>query len=177
MIETVNASLFDFGADVIVQQCNAVTRKSHGLSAEIAKRLPYANLYERRVGSTPNTTSKRDEVGCTILCKPPQKSNARPIVACLIAQLAPGKPGVWCDSYNIPASADTAKERLRYFRLALADLRVKLTECDEVIRSIAFPDHIGCGLAGGDWSEYLHEIKQFAQSLPSGTNVTICKQK
>lgn len=177
MIDTVNANLLKFGADVIVQQCNAVTLKSHGLSAEIAKQLPYANLYERRVGSTPNTATKRDEVGRAILCKPLKKSKTQPIVACLIAQLAPGKPGVWCDSYNIPASEDTAKERLRYFRQALADLRVKLTECDEVVRSIAFPDHIGCGLAGGDWSEYLHEIKQFAQSLPSGTNVTICKLK
>lgn len=169
MITIADGNLLDCGANVIVQQCNAVTRTSHGLSAEIAKRLPYANLYEQRAGL--------DEIGRSILCKPPTKNKQHPIVACLIAQLAPGKPGAWCKSYGIPASADTAKERLRYFRQALVDLRAQLTECDEGVQTIAFPDHIGCGLAGGDWSEYLHEIKQFAQSLPSSIHVTICKLK
>ena len=31
-------------------------------------------------------------------------------------------------------------------------------------RSIAFPDHIGCGLAGGDWDTYLALLTNFANA-------------
>ena len=34
------------------------------------------------------------------------------------------------------------------------------------IRGVAFPDHIGCGLAGGDWQRYHSMISQFAACNP-----------
>lgn len=170
-------SLFDCEADIIVQQCNAVTRKSHGLSAEIASRLPYADIYASRSGPSSNTVTSTslNELGRAVLRAPPKRDARRPIVACLIAQIAPGKPGAWCSYYKIDASTDTAAKRLLLFRQALADLRTQLADHDDVA-SIAFPDHIGCGLAGGDWSDYMAEIKAFAASLPAGVTIKICKQ-
>lgn len=168
-------SLFDCKADIIVQQCNAVTRKSHGLSAEIASRLPYADIYASRSGPSPNTTDSLNELGRAVLRAPLKRDARHPIVACLIAQIAPGKPGAWCSYYKIDVSTDTAAKRLLLFRQALADLRTQLADHTDVA-SIAFPDHIGCGLAGGDWSAYLNEIRAFAASLPTGIAVKICKQ-
>lgn len=173
MTEDFSGSLFDCGADIIVQQCNAVTRKAHGLSAEIAKRLPYADIYASRSGSSANTANDLDRAGRSVMCAPPKRDKQHPIVACLIAQLAPGKPGTWCNVYNIEHAKDSANERLRLFRHSLADLRAQLADFEEVT-TIAFPDHIGCGLAGGDWSMYLAEIKAFAEKL-DGVVVKICK--
>ena len=34
------------------------------------------------------------------------------------------------------------------------------------LTSVAFPDKIGCGLAGGRWSDYLHEIEEFKRRNP-----------
>lgn len=169
MIENVNGDVLECGADIVVQQCNAVSKKSHGLSAEIAKRLPYADLYSQR-------TTRRDDIGRAVLCKPPKKDASRPIVACVIAQVAPGKPGDWCKPYNIDPLTDTSAKRLQMFRSGLSDLLSQLPDCEEVT-TIAFPDHIGCGLAGGDWSTYLAEIKEFAQKVSPRYSIKICKKQ
>ena len=169
MIDNVVADVLTCGADIVVQQCNAVTKKSQGLSAQIAKRLPYADLYRHH-------PARRDDVGRTILCNPPKKDATNPIVACLVAQVAPGKPGVWCKEYKVDPSTDTPANRLQMFRSALFDLKSQLPDCEDVT-TIAFPDHIGCGLAGGDWTKYLEEIKEFAQNVAPRYNVKICKQQ
>lgn len=177
MAETVNEDLLSCDADVIVQQCNTVTRRSHGLSASIARRFPYADVYACRSGSKANTASKPETPGTAVLCRPPPGDESQPIVACLMAQLAPGKPGGWCAQYKINAEDDTAARREEYFREALHDLAMAIRDSDGTrVAKIAFPHGIGCGLAGGSWPRYEAMIDQFARSLP-GVKVRICKLK
>ena len=49
-----------------------------------------------------------------------------------------------------------------------------IAEITPKLKSIAFPDHIGCGLGGGDWSDYQGMIEAFA-SENSDIEVWICR--
>ena len=71
-------------------------------------------------------------------------------VICMFAQWAPGKSGVCARSYPAPPlmQADDAVGRLGWFKACL-DLIDALG-----LDAVAIPDHIGCGLAGGDWFRY-----------------------
>lgn len=72
----------------------------------------------------------------------------------MFAQIGPGK------GRN---PADSAQQRLQYFRSCLQQLEQDLP----ADARIAFPYKIGCGLAGGNWDLYLVELQQFARSHPS----------
>lgn len=175
MAETVKCDLLACGADLIVQQCNAVTRRAHGLAASIAERFPYADIYAQRPGFSANTAAKASAVGVAVLCRPPAgSSDSEPIVACLIAQVAPGKPGGWARQYKLRPEDDTAEKREEYFATALDDLATEIRRSEGKIKSVAFPHGIGCGLAGGSWSRYEAMIDRFARSL-RGVKVKICK--
>ena len=176
MAQLVNDDLLSCGADMIVQQCNTVTRRSHGLSASIAERFPYADVYARRSGRRANTADRPERPGTAVLCRPTSAEQSGPIVACLMAQLAPGKPGDWCAQYKIEAEDDSAEKRIEYFERALFDLEEQIRESAGAVKSVAFPHGIGCGLAGGDWLRYEAMIERFARSLP-GVEVKICKLK
>lgn len=173
-VETINADLLSCDADLIVQQCNTVTRRSHGLSAAIAARFPYADVYARRSGQTANTTDSPDVPGTAVFCQPPDGTDG-PIVACLMAQLAPGKPGAWCKQYGIRADSDSAEQRLLHFQSALAELADHIRDSDGKIKAVAFPHGIGCGLAGGKWQHYERAIETFAFSVRGLARVFICK--
>lgn len=77
----------------------------------------------------------------------------QPTIVCLMAQWAPGRPGAYAHVYPEPPEGqkDTAEQRLAWFEEALTSF---LTEVDRAGRSVCLPYHIGCGLAGGDWTEY-----------------------
>jgi hypothetical protein len=46
------------------------------------------------------------------------------------------------------------------------------------LTSIAFPWMVGCGLAGGDWKNYLGELNNFTQFVGSkGVKVSLYQQK
>ena len=59
---------------------------------------------------------------------------------------------------QFPDVTDTAKERLDWFRQAMSTLVDLVPD----LESVAMPARIGCGLAGGDWFDYLQEIRIFA---------------
>ena len=42
-------------------------------------------------------------------------------------------------------------------------------------RSIAFPERVGCGLAGGDWAHYEAMIEEFAARHDGKIAVVICR--
>ena len=44
-------------------------------------------------------------------------------------------------------------------------LKTQLDDLDD-INKIAFPKYIGCGMAGGNWSNYYKMIIEFAKSVP-----------
>ena len=66
---------------------------------------------------------------------------------------------------------DTKEKRLIWFQEALD----KIALIND-IHSIAIPYRIGCGLAGGNWKEYLDKLKNFAENHP-GINVTMYRLK
>jgi DNA (cytosine-5)-methyltransferase 1 len=130
----------------IVHQCNCICQKPKGLAETVFERFPNANVYEqRRRGSrqpdTPGTISVHGRV------------------VNFYSQLNPGKPNREC------LYGDTRQGRLRWFGNCLEKLYHHMK--DQTGVSIAFPWKIGCGLAGGNWKQYLHELKLFAKNHPT----------
>ena len=164
-------------ADAIVHQCNCLTVKAHGLSAQIAMKYPWGNVYFYRRSREPwrrpwhgyrnlAIPADRKEPGTIQILRNPgldivKNSNEethlvpkKPDVIVLYAQWDFGKGG-----YNRTLShhRDTPQERERWFAQCLEELG----QCDSY-QNLAFPYQIGCGLAGGYWSRYLSMIQDFA---------------
>ena len=126
-VKTVHADILT-APEHIVQQVNATSTRPQGLSASLAKAFPNDYYYKlvppaQRRLGTAYSTGK---------------------VIHLCAQRRPGKPS---------GTDDTSKQRLEWFKAALADLTRQMPDAD-----VALPYGIGCGLAGGDWPTYLSVI-------------------
>ena len=177
-IRFVKGSLLD-QPGIIVQQCNCVTVKAHGLSQAIKKVLPYADIYSQRTAQTANTcTVKTRGIPGSCVLSVCSDNFTKPIAASLMGQIAPGRPFQWARVYKIDPSTDSPQIRLNYFRDALEKL---LKACqgskdDERYKRISFPYLIGCGLAGGRWKDYLGTITDFAEKASMhGISVFICQ--
>jgi len=165
-----NGDLLDFSGDIIIQQCNCLTRKAAGLAEAINTKYPYANIYGLRRG-VGNLASPEDRaIPGTIQVL----SGNGPAVACLFAQWKPGKCGSRyyseCTQY-----IDTLSNREKWFSECLDHLKEYIGK--RLILSIAFPAGIGCGLAGGTWRNYEAMIYQFAGLLSEKCTVYIISQK
>lgn len=125
----------------IVQQVNCQSRSARGLSAAVARRYPWANLYAQRVRPTEPGTVVRQDGGRGVR------------VYHLAAQWCPGRPGAHAARYS-KLHQDTAGNRARWFRQCLQSLAE-----DDATDAYDFPHGIGCGLAGGDWSAYERMIQ------------------
>ena len=174
--------LLTFGpADVIVQQCNCVTVKAHGLSASIRNAFPYADIYGNRRARSPNQAKQADTPGKCILCKPLKKNSYvhQPQVACLLSQFYPGRPGnYWKKVYTYDDGKDiddSCLNRLKWFKEALIDLAAQLKSSKPGKINVAFPYKIGCGLAGGHWNLYEKAIKDWEQTHLKSYNIYIVK--
>ena len=136
----------------IVQQCNCVTLKHHGLSFSIKKKFgKLGDVYGSRKGSK-NTTTEDITPG-TIQVNLVDDNVS---LVHMFGQWAPGKPGVWSSRYG-NVYDDDAKTRYEYFETCLVNL---LEAVDG--RPIYFPWRISCGLAGGDWTMYENKIQEFS---------------
>lgn len=136
-----DSDLLDSDAQIIAHQCNCISKTAKGLSKSVFDKFPYADIYsKRKEPSTPGTISVKGSL----------KLSQR-WVCNMFAQLNPG----W------PKDGDTAQDRLRWFRSCL----LKISKIKN-LRSIAFPENIGCGLARGVWSDYLAQIEKFASENP-----------
>ena len=163
--------------DVIVQQCNCLTRNSHGLSSTISHKLN-VNIY---AGRTPVSSNRqnlsasvdRGDPGTCVLVKTALVDTQSPrYVACLLAQFAPGKPGYYYkDVTRVHGLKDDAVERLAWFRASLRDFEEQIRDLG--VRSIAFPKYIGCGLAGGNYEAYGLAISEFIDRMPPFVSVYI----
>jgi hypothetical protein len=149
----------------LVQQCNCVTIKAHGLSqAFIDKFGSVADLYGKRQKRTANSALDPSIPG-TYQVVP---LNDNQIMIGLFGQWLPGKPRRWEPAYRYNRSfIDTASARLTYFKNALTKF---LSDMDDDT-PIYFPYRIGCGLAGGDWAEYEKAIQEFASSYQGNTYI------
>ena len=175
-MEVQRTDLLEVTADCIVQQCNCVTLNAQGLAASIASKYDYADLYGKRTGRNAScaTPATQDAPGTCVLAKPPPDVPG-PVVACLMGQVAPGKPSSSARKYGVPPGTDNIQCRLKYFRSALDELAEACQK--EHWKLVAFPFRIGCGLAGGPWADYLAMLQAFSDVVSAhGVSVIICQQ-
>ena len=79
-------------------------------------------------------------------------------VLCFMAQWRPGRVmSYYFHQYPESCPLETAAQREKWFQECLDNL----VGCTG---SVAFPDHIGCGMAGGNWAHYEQMIKGFAEN-------------
>ena len=147
-ISAVDGDLLDSTEQYICQQCNCLTTRTFGLSAAIAKKYPYANIYRGR---------KQPDIPGTI--KIVGNGHDQRYIICMLAQYNKSKP-------NPLGKHDSFVDRQRWFRACLDRIGL-LDRKDHALQSIAFPFEIGCGLAGGDWEAYRAMLFQFARQHPS----------
>jgi O-acetyl-ADP-ribose deacetylase (regulator of RNase III) len=139
--------LIEIGGDIlmasesfIVHQCNCVCAGgAQGVAKAIFRAFPHADVYNQRLShqrphDVPGTLSVHDRI------------------VNFYSQLLPGKPH---------AAEDTYSDRLTWFKACLALL--PHSRPGGPAQSVAFPAHIGCGLAGGHWPQYRAILERFAQ--------------
>lgn len=130
-----DSNLLESKAQLIAHQCNCTSKTAKGLSKSIFDKFPYANVYTtRKEPSTPGTISVKGSAKQRWVCN-------------MFAQRNPGGP----------KDGDTKEDRLCWFEDCL-----KKIKAIKNLRSIAFPENIGCGLAKGDWKMYKRRLEYFA---------------
>jgi len=151
-IHLVNGDIFTTGAQYIAHQTNSKTKGSAaGIAKLIFEKYPYADTYKERVeDSIPGTI---DVFGDCLFYRGIINMNA---------QYYPGKVNVNAYSY------DTAKNRKMWFHQCL----MLISEIPN-FKSIAFPDHIACNLAGGDWEWYENKLNKFADYVEKKCNAIV----
>lgn len=141
MLEIISGNIFDSKEKYIAHQTNCITKRSAHLAKTVFEHYPYADIYSAR--------TEPDTPGSIII-----KGNGQDqrFVIAILGQYYPGKP-------KFPDSTlDGTKAREKYFHKALIEIS-KISN----LESIAFPDHIACGAAGGNWDYYFGTIKNFAK--------------
>lgn len=147
VVEIIQENLLQTKCTYIAHQCNCICTKPHGLSAQIAKKYPWADVYSQRPTSIQRNRALIWEVPGTIRAF----TRGNKTVLCLLAQANPGKPG----EYKwIPGVRDGPEERLEWFKQCLSQLDSMNLKVD-----VAVPFMIGCGLAGGHWPDYLEALE------------------
>jgi len=151
-MKVLNADIRYVECDLIVQQCNCVTKRGLGLSASLEKRFPGCSPYNNRV--SPDT---------------PGSIYVHGKVVSIFGQYYPG-----VSKYD----SDSPLKRLVWFKSGLEHLSRLVRE--RVLGSgrpqvIAFPYRIGCGLAGGNWVEYERAIEEFEHTIGDAGVVIVCK--
>jgi O-acetyl-ADP-ribose deacetylase (regulator of RNase III) len=152
IVKIVEGDLLKGGEEYIAQQCNCVTVKPHGLSQSIANKWKYGNVYSQRkpVGLGRNSV-EYSKPGSILIASPSntdiENNEYNPHIICMFAQFLPSKPQVYAKYYRQEYD-DTAENRLKWFRMCLEEIE------NTGITSVAMPYLIGCGLAGGNWSQY-----------------------
>lgn len=160
-LETVCGDLLTSKEDYIIQQCNCISVKPHGLSKYIAEKRgcdPYS--IRRCVGNKNLAVEKDRAIPGTIYVKDS--------VICLFAQYGMGQPYMynnknkqWRDGYQ---------NRLQWFTEALE----KIPLLEPTPKSLGVPFKIGCGLAGGNWKQYKKILEEFSDKF--GIAIKIYKQ-
>ena len=147
-------NLLEATEEWIVHQCNTVSAKlgGGGLSEQIFRKWPHANVYERL-----HAKGSRSQPGSASLHgNGADGSDARGVIN-LMAQRYPGPPK--------DGNGDGKKQREQWFAQALRALAAQPAIASRK-QSVAFPCDVGCGLAGGDWTVYRGLIEDFARANP-----------
>ena len=125
----------------LAHQANCESKGARGLAKFLFKAFPDANVYAKR--STPSTPGSIEERDC----------DGRVIVA-LYAQRSPGLA-------RSGEGDDSGPARLAWFEES-PELLGSLMVARGADR-VALPFNIGCGLAGGKWTDYRAKLDAFAE--------------
>ena len=162
-MKVIEGSLLDTKVKYIVQQCNCLTVRAHGLSQVIVDKYPWADPYGCRKSMGKRNCAienDRDKPGSIKIFDSPDEDKH---VICMFAQWTPGIPGKFTTYPDY--DCDTYINRQLWFNNCLNEIG-KLD-----IKEVAFPWKIGCGLAGGNWTTYKSMIERFERT--SGIEVYI----
>lgn len=165
---------------IIVQQCNCVCIKPHGLSKDIADKWPWADPYSGRkqMGKRNMAAFESWDTPGTWLAHGCFGKDCKLTVVDLFAQLDFGvavdhpkyeKPPPWRQNrYGLMGAKfkepDSMANRLEWFYQALQRLCTSLLKDTD---TVYFPYKIGCGQAGGHWPDYLAVIKALQATTPA----------
>lgn len=151
MISIVNGSILDSKEKFICHATNCVTKHAAGLAKDMFDKFPYANIYSSR--------DESDVPGTIVVCGDGLENR---YVINMLSQYYPGKP-------KFPNSQlDGSYTREKYFKQAL----FQISKLDK-LESVAFPYMIGCGLAGGIWSNYYNMILDFESYVDEKYNTKV----
>lgn len=151
-IHLVKADIFTTGAKFIAHQTNCSTKgQAAGIAKIIFEKYTYADVYKDRIeDSTPGTI---DIAGDGLFYRG---------IINIFGQYYPGKP------QNSASKFDCEKDRKIWFHSCL----MAIAEVPN-LNSIAFPDHVGCNLAGGNWEWYEQKLNKFADYVEKKCNAEI----
>lgn len=156
---TISGDLLSLGDRVkyIAHQCNCVSFGAAGLAKQLFESKPTANVY--------NTRQVPSELGTIHVTHP---DAGFPGVINMFAQYFPG-------SFS-GGGRDSATIRLAAFKKCLDAIAEQIFSGALDGGPIAFPWHVGCGLAGGHWPEYEAAIQEFASRVSCKTSVYIVQR-
>ena len=155
-MDTVVGDLLNCQATIIAHQCNSVTSRGKGLSGALFSKFSYADIYSCR-----SQDGHRDTLGKVIVRTPHNQTTLssdtkEPVVFNMVAQRYPGP-----SKYD----NDSIEKREQWFASCLQEM-ASMPACHTSGQIIAFPENIGCGLAGGTWLRYRSMIEKFSEACP-----------
>jgi O-acetyl-ADP-ribose deacetylase (regulator of RNase III) len=148
----VSGDLLDAPDAYIAHQCNCVSTHAGGIASAIFEKYPYANTYKEREDLQPWQVVETAIAMFGTIDVLGDGDNQRRVIN-MYSQLGPG--GVVEKS-----TSDTAGRRIDAFEKCLYAIAKMVKGTTNVV---AFPDHIGCGIAGGHWDTYRSLIKHVAE--------------
>ncbi len=160
-MQVIDGNLLECDARYICHQCNCVTNGAAHLAQDVFMKYPYADVYSYRsykVQSIPIYDPPEGERMGDILIRG-NGEDQRYVIA-MLAQYYPG----------FVRYADSGKDGNEVRRNAFAECLNKIAEIPD-LHSVAFPEGIGCGAAGGDWNLYLQLIQNFSNQVDAPVTI------
>ena len=135
----------------VVQQVNTGGKRPGGIARQMEAKHPCTKL--RHNGGTKPALCGKVRIDIT----PELTENHGPVtIYSIYGQLNSGGPG---------KENDSAADREVYFKNGLDYIKSQ----EPGLKSIAFPEGIGCGIGGGHWPNYKTMIHEFAHDMPGCT--------
>ena len=172
----VHADILGTTDNYILQQCNCLCIRGHGLAATLAQRFEYANPYAlRRPIGHRNLAVEPDRSipgSFSILYDPNQQ---QPAIINLFGQWRPGAvTSPYFYKYPESNPSETEPVREQWFATGLTAIGEYLRKNDSKrISTIAVPYNIGCGLAKGDWNHYSRMLAGFQETYKDIVQLTL----
>lgn len=148
MYNEVDGDIITYPTQIIAHQTNCVTNTWSGVAKAIFEAFPFSNTYKNRTDEEPHRFKKNSyhrEGNSIWICN-------------MYAQFYPGTAR---DGINKGKYSDTTIDRVAAFKACLHDLGWFCGVYQ--LRTVTFPDHVGCGLAGGRWEIYRKMLMDFAE--------------